>query len=62
MTSAAAAPDGIFLARPPDAADVPEGQRLAVKDLFDTAGLVTTYGSVLFAGTVGVALVYLALD
>ena len=37
--------DGIFLARP-------EGQvlgtRLAVKDLFDTAGLTTTYGSILF--------------
>ena len=49
MTSSAAAPDGIFLARPPDAGDAPVGRRLAVKDLFDTAGLVTTYGSVLFA-------------
>jgi aspartyl-tRNA(Asn)/glutamyl-tRNA(Gln) amidotransferase subunit A len=39
-------PDGIFLARPADAG---EGVRLAVKDLFDTAGLVTTYGSILFA-------------
>jgi aspartyl-tRNA(Asn)/glutamyl-tRNA(Gln) amidotransferase subunit A len=28
---------------------VPPGKRLAVKDLFDTAGLVTTYGSILFA-------------
>jgi len=38
-------PEGIFLARP----DTPgEGISLAVKDLFDTAGLVTTYGSILF--------------
>jgi aspartyl-tRNA(Asn)/glutamyl-tRNA(Gln) amidotransferase subunit A len=38
--------EGIFLARP----DTPsEGITLAVKDLFDTAGLVTTYGSILFA-------------
>src|ERR671930_1506829 len=38
--------DGIFLARP----DRPgEGIPLAVKDLFDTAGLTTTYGSALFA-------------
>ncbi|HSL63993.1 MAG TPA: amidase [Gaiellaceae bacterium] len=38
--------DGIFLARPePAAAGIP----LAVKDLFDTAGLVTTYGSAIFA-------------
>jgi aspartyl-tRNA(Asn)/glutamyl-tRNA(Gln) amidotransferase subunit A len=42
-------PDWIFLARPSDADDVPAGKRLAVKDLFDTAGLVTTYGSILFA-------------
>jgi aspartyl-tRNA(Asn)/glutamyl-tRNA(Gln) amidotransferase subunit A len=28
---------------------VPDGVRLAVKDLFDTAGLLTTYGSILFA-------------
>ena len=28
---------------------MPAGKRLAVKDLFDTAGLVTTYGSILFA-------------
>jgi aspartyl-tRNA(Asn)/glutamyl-tRNA(Gln) amidotransferase subunit A len=41
--------DGIFLARPPGAEDVPAGRRLAVKDLFDTAGLTTTYGSILFA-------------
>ncbi len=39
-------PDGIFLARPEAQA---EGIPLAVKDLFDTAGLTTTYGSVLFA-------------
>jgi aspartyl-tRNA(Asn)/glutamyl-tRNA(Gln) amidotransferase subunit A len=36
----------IFLARPQRIAD---GIRLAVKDLFDTAGLRTTYGSMLFA-------------
>ena len=48
MTSA----DGIFLARPPGADEVAEGRRLAVKDLFDTAGLVTTYGSILFADQV----------
>jgi aspartyl-tRNA(Asn)/glutamyl-tRNA(Gln) amidotransferase subunit A len=36
----------IFLARPERIAD---GIRLAVKDLFDTAGLRTTYGSILFA-------------
>src|SRR6478735_2858959 len=40
------APAGIFLARPEQPA---EGIRLAVKDLFDTAGLTTTYGSVVFA-------------
>jgi aspartyl-tRNA(Asn)/glutamyl-tRNA(Gln) amidotransferase subunit A len=39
-------PEGIFLARPERVA---EGVRLAVKDLFDTAGLVTTYGSIVFA-------------
>lgn len=38
--------DGIFLARPERVA---EGIPLAVKDLFDTAGLVTTYGSSIFA-------------
>jgi aspartyl-tRNA(Asn)/glutamyl-tRNA(Gln) amidotransferase subunit A len=36
----------VFLARPER---VGEGIRLAVKDLFDTAGLRTTYGSILFA-------------
>jgi aspartyl-tRNA(Asn)/glutamyl-tRNA(Gln) amidotransferase subunit A len=41
--------DGIFLARPEQAAD---GIALAVKDLFDTAGLTTTYGSILFADRV----------
>jgi aspartyl-tRNA(Asn)/glutamyl-tRNA(Gln) amidotransferase subunit A len=39
------ASDGIFLARP----ETPgTGIRLAVKDLFDTAGLTTTYGSAIF--------------
>jgi aspartyl-tRNA(Asn)/glutamyl-tRNA(Gln) amidotransferase subunit A len=39
--------EGIFLARPEP---VPvEGIALAVKDLFDTAGLTTTYGSIVFA-------------
>jgi aspartyl-tRNA(Asn)/glutamyl-tRNA(Gln) amidotransferase subunit A len=41
-----AAPDGIFLARPESPDD---GIRLAVKDLLDTAGLTTTYGSAIFA-------------
>jgi aspartyl-tRNA(Asn)/glutamyl-tRNA(Gln) amidotransferase subunit A len=41
-----AAPQGIFLARP---AEVGEGIRLAVKDIFDTAGLATTYGSIVYA-------------
>jgi aspartyl-tRNA(Asn)/glutamyl-tRNA(Gln) amidotransferase subunit A len=39
----------IFLARPEQPA---EGIRLAVKDLFDTAGLTTTYGTEIFAGHV----------
>jgi aspartyl-tRNA(Asn)/glutamyl-tRNA(Gln) amidotransferase subunit A len=38
--------DGIFLARPEAPA---EGIRLAVKDLLDTEGLATTYGSAIFA-------------
>jgi aspartyl-tRNA(Asn)/glutamyl-tRNA(Gln) amidotransferase subunit A len=42
-------PEGIFLARPEQPA---QGARLAVKDLFDTAGLTTTYGSIIFAGHV----------
>src|SRR5580765_7545241 len=37
---------GIFLATPAAAG---EGTRLAVKDLLDTAGLTTTYGSAIFA-------------
>src|SRR5438552_10576114 len=41
-----AATDGIFLARPESP---PAGIPLAVKDLFDTAGLTTTYGSAIFA-------------
>jgi aspartyl-tRNA(Asn)/glutamyl-tRNA(Gln) amidotransferase subunit A len=41
--------DHIFLARPESPAS---GIRLAVKDLFDTAGLETTYGSAIFAGHV----------
>src|SRR5262245_63532396 len=39
-------PNGIFLAEPESPA---EGRRLAVKDLFDTAGLTTTYGSSIYA-------------
>ena len=39
-------PNGIFLARPEEPF---EGKRLAVKDLFDTAGLTTTYGSIIYA-------------
>jgi aspartyl-tRNA(Asn)/glutamyl-tRNA(Gln) amidotransferase subunit A len=38
--------DGIFLARPEQQG---HGIALAVKDLFDTAGLTTTYGSAIFA-------------
>jgi aspartyl-tRNA(Asn)/glutamyl-tRNA(Gln) amidotransferase subunit A len=39
-------PNGIFLAEP----GAPrEGKRLAVKDLFDTAGMTTTYGSIIYA-------------
>jgi aspartyl-tRNA(Asn)/glutamyl-tRNA(Gln) amidotransferase subunit A len=41
--------DGIFLARPDS---VGEGVPLAVKDLFDTQGLGTTYGSAVFASHV----------
>jgi aspartyl-tRNA(Asn)/glutamyl-tRNA(Gln) amidotransferase subunit A len=41
-----AATDGIFLARPDEPA---AGISLAVKDLLDTAGLTTTYGSAVFA-------------
>jgi aspartyl-tRNA(Asn)/glutamyl-tRNA(Gln) amidotransferase subunit A len=39
--------DGVFLARPEPVTE--SGRRLAVKDLFDTAGLATTYGSAVFA-------------
>jgi aspartyl-tRNA(Asn)/glutamyl-tRNA(Gln) amidotransferase subunit A len=39
----------VFLARPEAPGD---GVPLAVKDLFDTAGLETTYGSIVFAGHV----------
>src|SRR5215208_2547422 len=39
-------PEGIFLALPERPAS---GIPLAVKDLFDTAGLITTYGSSIFA-------------
>ena len=41
------AQQGIWLARPE--AVPTDGISLAVKDLFDTAGLTTTYGSILFA-------------
>jgi aspartyl-tRNA(Asn)/glutamyl-tRNA(Gln) amidotransferase subunit A len=43
---ARAQPNGIFLAQPEEPS---QGIRLAVKDLFDTAGLTTTYGSIVFA-------------
>jgi aspartyl-tRNA(Asn)/glutamyl-tRNA(Gln) amidotransferase subunit A len=43
------APKGIFLARPEEPERAAQGVRLAVKDLFDAAGLVTTYGSIIFA-------------
>jgi aspartyl-tRNA(Asn)/glutamyl-tRNA(Gln) amidotransferase subunit A len=46
---AAGCPPGVFLALPREA---PAGRPLAVKDLFDTAGLVTTYGSPLFGDAV----------
>src|SRR5438046_2201026 len=42
---AAAEPTAIFLAKPEQPG---EGIRLAVKDLLDTAGLTTTYGSILY--------------
>jgi aspartyl-tRNA(Asn)/glutamyl-tRNA(Gln) amidotransferase subunit A len=48
-TTSAEAPQGVFLARPERPAG---GIPLAVKDLFDTAGLTTTYGSIIFAGHV----------
>jgi aspartyl-tRNA(Asn)/glutamyl-tRNA(Gln) amidotransferase subunit A len=38
--------DGIWLARPEEPG---AGEPVAIKDLFDTAGLATTYGSALFA-------------
>src|SRR4029078_2456415 len=38
--------NAIFLAKP---AEIGDGKRLAVKDLFDTAGLTTTYGSIVYA-------------
>ncbi len=43
--SAVDCPPGVFLALPEESHD---GIPLAVKDLFDTAGLVTTYGSPLY--------------
>jgi aspartyl-tRNA(Asn)/glutamyl-tRNA(Gln) amidotransferase subunit A len=39
--------DGVFITE--IEADAPAGMRLAVKDLFDTAGVRTTYGSAVFA-------------
>jgi aspartyl-tRNA(Asn)/glutamyl-tRNA(Gln) amidotransferase subunit A len=42
--------EAVFLARPDPLPG--DGIRLAVKDLFDTSGLTTTYGSILFAGHV----------
>ena len=45
--------DGIWLARPEEPG---VGEPVAVKDLLDTAGLATTYGSALFADHVPVEL------
>jgi aspartyl-tRNA(Asn)/glutamyl-tRNA(Gln) amidotransferase subunit A len=39
--------DGVWITEL--SADAPPGRRLAVKDLFDTAGIRTTYGSAVFA-------------
>jgi aspartyl-tRNA(Asn)/glutamyl-tRNA(Gln) amidotransferase subunit A len=44
--------DGIWLARPEEPG---AGEPVAIKDLFDTAGLATTYGSALFADHVPAA-------
>ena len=49
MTTTGEPPPGIFLARPEPPPAAAAGRRLAVKDLFDTAGLVTTYGSAIFS-------------
>jgi aspartyl-tRNA(Asn)/glutamyl-tRNA(Gln) amidotransferase subunit A len=49
VTAARDCPPGVFLGLPEHA---PRGRPLAVKDIFDTAGLVTTYGSALFADRV----------
>jgi aspartyl-tRNA(Asn)/glutamyl-tRNA(Gln) amidotransferase subunit A len=49
VTIDGAVPDGIFLARPEPLPEARVRMRLAVKDLFDTDGLVSTYGSILFA-------------
>jgi aspartyl-tRNA(Asn)/glutamyl-tRNA(Gln) amidotransferase subunit A len=46
------AADGIFLAVPDE---VGPGKRLAVKDLLDTTGLTTTYGSAIFAAHVPIS-------
>jgi aspartyl-tRNA(Asn)/glutamyl-tRNA(Gln) amidotransferase subunit A len=46
MAAPQAVPEAIFLAKPDRPAD---GIGLAVKDLFDTAGMTTTYGSIVFA-------------
>lgn len=42
------APPGIFITEIPAVGPLPPGRRLAVKDLFDTAGVRTTYGSAVF--------------
>jgi aspartyl-tRNA(Asn)/glutamyl-tRNA(Gln) amidotransferase subunit A len=47
VTTPSQPPPGVFLARPEPLPT--DGISLAVKDLFDTAGLTTTYGSAIFA-------------
>jgi aspartyl-tRNA(Asn)/glutamyl-tRNA(Gln) amidotransferase subunit A len=52
LSASQAMPQGIWIT---EVEEPPHGIRLAVKDLFDTAGLRTTYGSVIFADHVSAA-------